>query len=118
MNTILKEAILYDEKWSDPEYCLQAVKDDPDNFRIVRVQTPEMCEIAIDHDPMLLANVEKQTPELCVEAIKKDKYAYIFIKFPKKEPERSEFMIRLNELLNKNGLLRLRDNDDDDELDF
>ena len=50
MSDIINKIIEVNKVWSDPEYCLQAVKHDDRLIKYVRRPTPEMAFIAIEHD--------------------------------------------------------------------
>ena len=72
-----KAEIKREEKddWDDPEYCLEAVRQDGLNLRFVKNQTPEICLEAVKKSGTALYYIEKQTPELCLIAVKENGHA-------------------------------------------
>ncbi len=68
------------QDWNDPEYCLEAVKQDGYNIEYVINQTPEICLEAVKQDGYNIEHVINQTPEICLEAVKQDGYALEYVK--------------------------------------
>ena len=44
---LTKEQKEWFERWTDKEYCLEAVKQNGDSLRYVKEQTPEICLEAV-----------------------------------------------------------------------
>ena len=68
------------EDWNDPEYCLEAVKQNGYALQYVKEQTPEMCLEAVKEHGNALEYVKEQTPEICLAAVKIDGQALRFVK--------------------------------------
>ena len=68
------------EDWNDPEYCLEAVKEDGYALRFVKNQTPDICLEAVKSDGYSLQFVKEQTQEMCLEAVKRHGRAFRFVK--------------------------------------
>ena len=121
MNSIIQKILEEHDKWSDPEYCLQAVKENGENLELVKIQTPEICLAAIQEDGRSLEYVKNQTPDLCMAAVQQNGRALKFVKhqtpeicaaaikqypeiyrcirLPKDENERDKFLRELGLLL-------------------
>ena len=99
MNDIIKDIIALNENWDDPDYCLTRVKNRGWDLMNVRKQTPEICMAAVQQNGVALIFVMNQTPEICAAAIKQNKEACACVRLPVTEPEKTEFINRLNELL-------------------
>jgi len=97
---IIKKIIENNDKWLDPEYCLEAVRQDGYSLKFVREQTPEICLAAVRQNGDALQYVKEQTPEICTVAIKQNSDAYNYIRLPAQEPEKSRFIKKLALLLN------------------
>ena len=60
------------KKWSDPVYCLEAIKHDGYSLRYVKEQTETICLEAVKQDGDSLGYVKEQTETICLEAVKQD----------------------------------------------
>ena len=58
------------QDWNDPEYCLQAVKQNGYALQWVKEQTPEICLEAVKQYGQALEYVKEQTP-LIIHCLKK-----------------------------------------------
>jgi len=72
MKNIINKIIEENKKWSDPEYCLEAVKTSSFDLGRVVNQTPEICLAAIKSFWEALYFVREQTPEICIAALKQN----------------------------------------------
>jgi hypothetical protein len=90
------------DEWSDPEFCVSSIKQNPMLLRYIKNQTDELClsavtmhgdalyfvknktdkicMTAVKNKGSLLKIVENQTSEICLTAAKKDAYALRYIK--------------------------------------
>ena len=68
------------EDWNDPEYCLEAVKQNGFALKWVKNQTPDICLEAVKQNGFALQFVNNQTQEICLAAVKRDVFALKFVK--------------------------------------
>jgi hypothetical protein len=69
-----------EKDWSNPGYCLEAVKKDGFNLEHVKNQTEEICLAAVEDKPLALKYVKNQTPKICTVAISQSFYALKYVK--------------------------------------
>ena len=68
------------KKWSDPVYCLEAVKQDGYSLRYVKEQTEAICLEAVKQHGDSLGYVKEQTEAICLEAVKQNGYSLGYVK--------------------------------------
>jgi len=71
---------IFFEKWSDEQYCLEAVKQDGYALMYVKEQTAEICMEAVKQNGNALMYVREQTAEICMEAVKQDSNALMYVR--------------------------------------
>jgi len=60
------------DRWSNEEYCLEAVKRDGYALECVKDQTEAICLEAVKETGSALGYVKDQTEAICLEAVKED----------------------------------------------
>ena len=68
------------DKWRDPAFCLEAVRQDGCALRYVKEQTHEICLEAVRRNGRVLRYVKEQTHEICLGAVRQDGLALQYVK--------------------------------------
>ena len=92
---VLDTIIQKNEKWSDPEYCLAAVRRNGYALRYIEKQTSEICLAAVQENGWALQYVREQTPEICAAAIKQDPSSVEYVVLPSEPDKREQFLREL-----------------------
>ena len=74
------ERLAFFNRWSDPAYCLEAVKQNGYALKYVKEQTEELCLEAVKENGDALRYVKEQTEKICLEAVKQNSYSLRYVR--------------------------------------